>query len=88
MKFLILLILSISPASAGLYLDIGTGWVNEVTVNQSFSGVENQFSLPLDSWFILFRGGYEINGYHFEFESIGTPDRSFETIKIYRRFNF
>jgi len=84
----LMLVFFLTPAKAGFYLDLGTGYISEITVKQTYRGVENQFSLPLDSWFILLRGGYEIKGYYFELETIGTPERSFETIKIYRRFTF
>jgi len=84
----LLLLFFLTPAKAGLYVDFGTGWINEITIEQTFGGIENRLSLPVDSWFILLRGGYETNGWYFELETIGTPERTFDTFKIYRRFTF
>lgn len=77
-------------------MDAGMGYIHEVTVSQTSiisspignTTIENEFSLPIESSFLLLRGGYKINNIHIEYEQIRDQDRHFQTARIYHRFEF
>ena len=88
------LVLSVilSGCSGRFYADAGMGYISEVTVHQELTvngvTVENEFNLPIDSGFMLFRGGYRVERWHLEYEQITNAERHFDTVRIYRRFEF
>lgn len=94
--FMISLFVYSCSVEAGFYIDIGGGWVEEVTAEQTTEvdsplgtvTVNNQVSVPLDSGFLLFRGGYRYKKTHIELETIGDARRSFKTLKFYYRWEF
>jgi len=93
MKLIFILPLLLSCTNGKIYVDAGIGYIDEVTANQTTTigdtTIDNQISVPLDSWFMLFRGGYRVGTWHiFEFERIGNQDRYFDTKKMYKRFEF
>lgn len=70
------------PVRAGIYVDLGIGWINEIEVVTG----EHVSTFPIDSNYLVFRGGYKHNQLHLEFEAIGNEVRSFQTLKIYYRW--
>ena len=92
MKYSIVLLLILSGCSGRFYADAGMGYISEVTVHQELTvngvTVENEFNLPIDSGFMLFRGGYRVERWHLEYEQITNAERHFDTVRIYRRFEF
>ena len=70
------------PVRAGVYVDVGVGWINEVEIEVG----EQTVSVPIDSAYLVFRGGYVHNRWHIEFEAVGNENRTFKTLKIYRRW--
>ncbi len=72
-------------------MDAGLGYIEDITILQTIrSGgttIENEFSMPIDSGFLLLRGGLKINNYHIEYEQIRN-ERYFQTLRIYHRFEF
>lgn len=82
-----LLLLVKSPhAQAGFYLDIGVGWIEEVTVIQTLGPLESEYTFPIREAYLVLRGGYEYKGWHGEYETIGNSERSFSTLKGYYRW--
>ena len=88
MRYLIILLLTLAaqPVSAGLYLDMGIGWIKEVTIEETRT--KTQFTFPLNSSYLVLRGGVSYHNWYGEFEAIGNEERTFKTFKIYRRWEF
>ena len=94
MKYLLILLLT--GCSANVYVDSGIGYIEEVTLNQSItistpigdSTIDSTIKMPLDSGFLLLRGGLKIDQWHLELETIGNQDRHFNTMRIYHRYYF
>ena len=95
MKYLLILLLS-GCASSQFYIDSGIGYIEEVTLNQSVtistpigdSTIDSTIDLPIDSAFLLLRGGVKIDQYHIEVETIRNQERHFDTIRFYHRYYF
>lgn len=77
-----------SAAQAGIYIDVGLGWIEEVEVTTSHHTHIIKTSLPVRDAYIVLRGGYRWKNWHNELETIGNEERTFSTFKTYYRMEW
>lgn len=82
-----LLLLS-SSANAGLYIDMGIGYIEEIEVEVRTGNFVSILNAPIRGGFLVFRGGYRYKNWHNELETIGNQERTFNTFKSYYRMEW
>ena len=89
MKFLIPFLFLLSfPAQAGIYIDVGLGWIEEAVLVTETRGQSIKITLPVRNTYIVLRGGYRWKNWHNELETIGNEERTFSTFKSYYRIEW
>jgi len=83
-------------AEAGMYLDIGIGYMRGVDITRSASlnvgghtvSATARLEAPEDTSYGFIRVGYERRGWHLEYETRGIPEYHIDSVNLYHRWRF
>ena len=96
LALILILALFASPVSAGLYIDLGVTYVDELGIKESttfeFAGqtvsAEASATVDVDEYVPMLRIGYLWRSIGLEYDTIGTPTKNLQRVNLYYRFTF